>query len=161
MDYLALRNEILSNADCAKHTVTNDMPKDPDYAVKDKAIAEIVSVGRTKIISKEVGDGAISLALGVPDGPVFLYVLRKLAETELAPEASFAQVVNVAVANQAIRALDKASFDVGNPVVRAGIDSFVGPLLTAEQAAAIKAIAEVPEIVTPADVSIALRQTGD
>lgn len=160
MDYLSLRNEILSKADCAEHIVTNDMPKDPDYAAKDKAIAQIVSAGRTKIVSKEVGDGAISLALGIPDGPVFIYRLKQLAATVLPADATIEQIIPVAVAQQAVASMEKVGLNVGLPGVRAGIDLFIGVLLTEDQATTIKALAEVPEIITPADVSIALRQTG-
>ena len=79
----ALRDEILTGpkaADCAPYVVTNDMPKDLDYMAKDQSIADILNQGRApKIIKCEVGDGLISLALGVPAGPVFLMQLEMLS----------------------------------------------------------------------------------
>ena len=161
MNYTALRDEILSGpkaGDCAALVITNDSQKDPDYKAKDQAIADLLNAGRPpKIVSKEVGDGAISLALGIPGGPVFLLQLEMLANTAVTPESAPEQVAAVAVARQAWRSLNRAGFDVGAPGVRAGLDLFVGTLLTAEQATAIKALAEVPDVVTAADVSRALR----
>ena len=161
MDYNAMRAEILNGpkaADCAAFAVTNEAPKDPDYKAKDQAVADLLNVDRApKIVSKEVGDGAISLALGIPAGPVFLLQLEMLAATEITPQSAPEQVAAVAVARQAWRSLNRAGFDVGSPSVRAGLDMFVGTLLTAEQAATIKALAEVPDVVTSADVSRALR----
>ncbi len=45
------------------------------------AIAAILSEGRTCIVSREVGDGAVAIALGIPGGPVFLYQLELAAYT--------------------------------------------------------------------------------
>ena len=161
MDYNALRSEILNgpkSADCAAFAVTNESPKDPDYKVKDQAVADLLNAGRApKIVRKEVGDGAISLALGIPGGPIFLLQLEMLANTAITPETAPEQLAAIAVARQAWRSLNCAGFDVGSPEVRAGLDLFVGSLLTAEQAATIKALAEMPDIVTAADVSRALR----
>ena len=160
-EILALQVEILSGpkaAECAPWVVTNDMPKDLNGYAKDQAIAEILTKGRApKIVSREVGDGAISLALGTPTGPVFMYKLKRIAATDLPVEAPMDEIVPVAIAQQAVESLAKQGFDVGNAGVRAGIDMMVGLLLTAEQASAIKALAEEPEVVTAADVSRALR----
>lgn len=156
-----LRDEILTGpkaAQCAPFIVTNEMPKDPDYLAKDQAIADILNQDRpAKITRKEVGDGLISLALGMPAGPIFLYQLKRIATTVLPDDASLEQIAPIAVAQQAVESLKKGAFDVGDDSVRAGIDMFVGLLLTAEQAGAIKALAEVPDVVSAADVSRALR----
>lgn len=157
----ALRDEILTGpkaADCAPYVVTNDMPKDLDYMAKDQSIADILNQGRApKIIKCEVGDGLISLALGVPAGPVFLMQLEMLSNMPVTQDTPLEQLAQIAVARQAWRSLIKGGFDVGDMTVRAGLDMFVGSLLTAEQASAIKALAETPDVVTAADVSIALR----
>ena len=157
----ALRDEILTGpkaADCAPYVVTNDMPKDLDYMAKDQSIADILNQGRApKIIKREVGDGLISLALGVPAGPVFLMQLEMLSNMPVTQDTPLEQMAQIAVARQAWRSLIKGGFDVGDMTVRAGLDMFVGSLLTAEQASAIKELAESPDIVTAADVSIALR----
>ena len=158
---MTLRDEILTGpkaADCAPYVVTNDMPKDLDYMAKDQVIADILNAGRApKIIKREVGDGLISLALGVPAGPVFLMQLEMLSNMPVTQETPLEQLAQIAVARQAWRSLIKGGFDVGDMTVRAGLDMFVGSLLTAEQASAIKALAESPDIVTAAAVSRALR----
>lgn len=158
---MTLRDEILTGpkaAECAPYVVTNDMPKDPDYRTKDQAIADILNAGRApKVISKEIGDGAVSLALGVPAGPVFLLQLETSANSAVTAETTPEQLAQIAVARQAWRSMTKGALDVGNASVRAGLDMFVGSLLTAEQATAVKSLAEVPDIVTAADVSRALR----
>lgn len=156
-----LRDEIMTGpkaAECAPYVVTNDMPKDTDYRTKDQAIADLLNAGREpKIVSKEIGDGAVSLALGVPAGPVFLLQLETVAATLVTPATTAEELAQIAVARQAWRSLNKGALDVGNASVRAGLDMFVGSLLTAEQATAVKSLAEVPDIVTAADVSRALR----
>ena len=120
------------------------------------AIAEALSAGRTKIISSEVGDGAISLALGVPAGPIFLLQLEMVANQPITAETTQESIAQIAMARQAWRSLSRVGFDVGDSGVRAGIDMMVGTLLTTEQAEAIKALAVVPDIVTSQDVTKAL-----
>ena len=122
----------------------------------DGAIAAALSQGRTKVVSREVGDGAIALALGTQAGPLFLYKLKKLAATTLPDNATDAQIIPVAVAQQAVESLAKVGFDVGNPDVRAGLFMFEGTLLTSEQIEAIKALAVVPDVITAQDVAKAL-----
>ena len=122
----------------------------------DGAIADALSQGRTKVVSREVGDGAIALALGTQAGPLFLYKLKKLAATTLPDNATDAQIIPVAVAQQAVESLAKVGFDVGNPDVRSGLSMFEGTLLTSEQIEAIKALAVVPDVITAQDVAKAL-----
>lgn len=157
----ALQAEILSGpkaAECKPHIVTPDMGKVENYMFCDQKVAEIINKDRPpKVVSKEIGDGALSLALGTPAGPVFMYQLRRIAATQLALGATMDQIVPVAIAQQAVESLGKQGFDVGSPGVRAGIDMMVGLLLTADQANAIKALAEVPDVISAADVSRALR----
>ena len=122
----------------------------------DGAIAAALSQGRTKVVSSEVGDGAIALALGTQAGPLFLYKLKKLADTVLPDDATDEQIIPVAIAQQAVESLAKVGFDVGNPNVRAGLSMFEGTLLTSEQIEAIKALAVVPDVITAQDVAKAL-----
>ena len=122
----------------------------------DGAIAAALSQGRTKVVSREVGDGAIALALGTQAGPLFLYKLKKLAATTLPDNATDAQIIPVAVAQQAVESLAKVGFDIGNPDVRSGLSMFDGTLLTSEQIEAIKALAVVPDVITAQDVAKAL-----
>lgn len=154
-----LQAEIMSGpkaAECAPYVNDGSDPsrKATAYA-DDQAIATILSAGRVKIGSREVGDGAVANALGYPDGPVFLYYLAQAAS---APADQTPQsIAACAMAAQAWRSLSKASLDVGNLSVRAAIDMMVGTLLTAEQADAVKAMAEQPDSVSAADVSRAMR----
>ena len=122
----------------------------------DGAIADALSQGRTKVVSREVGDGAIALALGTQVGPLFLYKLKKLAATVLPDDATDEQIIPVAIAQQAVESLAKVGFDVGNPDVRSGLSMFEGTLLTSEQIEAIKALAVVPDVITAQDVAKAL-----
>lgn len=122
----------------------------------DGAIADALSQGRTKVVSREVGDGAIALALGTQAGPLFLYKLKKLAATVLPDNATDAQIIPVAVAQQAVESLAKVGFDIGNPDVRAGLSMFEGTLLAPEQIEAIKSLAVVPDVITAQDVAKAL-----
>lgn len=132
--------------------VRGDATPAPDTA----AIAAAISAGRTRIMPRPVGDGDIALALGVPAGPLFLYQLETAAATP--PEAGAAPeaVAQYATARQAWRSLQRGSLDIGNAAVRSAIDLFAGTLLTAEQAATIKALAEAPEQIPEWDVRCAL-----
>lgn len=156
-----LQAEILSGprADaCAPYVNDGSDPSRKASApADDAAIAAILSEGRARVVSREVGDGAVAIALGIPGGPVFLYQLELASETSPGASATDEQIAQHAIARQAWRSLQKAALDIGNPVVRSAIDAMVGTLLTAEQAAAVKALAEVPDPVTVADVSLAMR----
>lgn len=122
----------------------------------DGAIASALSQGRTKVVSSEVGDGAIALALGTQAGPLFLYKLKKLAATALPDDATEEQIIPVAQAQQAVESLAKVGFDVGDPDVRSGLSLFEGTLLTSAQIEAIKALAVVQDVITAQDVAKAL-----
>lgn len=157
----ALQTEILSGpraSECAPFVNDGSDTSRKHFAPSDDAaIAAILSEGSAKVISREVGDGAVAIALGIPGGPVFLYQLERAAETAPGESATAEQIVQHAIARQAWRSLQKGSLDVGNPVVRDAIDAMVGTLLTADQATAIKALAEVDDPVSVADVSLAVR----
>lgn len=157
MDYAVLRAEILGRPDTAPLAVTPDMPKDSAAPAKDRQIAALLSEGRTRVAPREVGDGEVSLALGIPAGPLFLYQLELAATTQPPADATQEQITQHAVARQAWRSLEKAAFDVGRADVRAALDAFVGVLLTADEAASIKALADQPETITADQVSRALR----
>ena len=156
-----LQAEILDgprSAECAPFVNDGSDPaRKASAPADDAAIAEILSEGRTRIVSREIGDGAVAIALGIPGGPVFLYQLELAAETVPGASATDEQIAQHAIARQAWRSLQKAALDIGNPVVRSAIDAMVGTLLTAEQASAVKALAEIPDPVTVADVSLAMR----
>lgn len=156
-DYAALRAAILGRPDTAPLAVTPEMPKDPTAAAKDREIADLLSHGRTRIAPRPIGDGEVSLALGMPAGPLFLLGLEQAATTAPAADATPQQIEQHAIARQAWRSLEKGALDVGRADVRAAIDAMVGVLLTAEQAGKILALALVEHRISAADVSRALR----
>lgn len=132
--------------------VRNDSPPVPDTV----AIAAAISIGRTKAVHKPIGRGEVALALGVPSGPLFVYQLSRMANTPPGDDATDAQVAAFATAWQAWDSLDKGTFDVGNPAVRSALDLFVGTLLTADQAAVFKALADVSDPYAEFDVRCAI-----
>lgn len=121
------------------------------------AVAKALSVGRVKVIPKEIGDGALCLALGDPAGPVLMLRLNLLAQTPITQATTEAEFAQIARVQQALRSLARVGFDVGDPGVRASLDGFVGSLLTQEQANALKALAEQPDPITHEAVTAALR----
>ncbi len=162
MTYLRdLQAEILSGpraADCAQYVNDGTDPARKHTARSDdEAIAEILSEGRTMVVEKLISDSDVAVALGIPAGPMFLYRLESLATTPPPAEAAEQQIVAHAVARQAWRSLEKGVFNIGAPSVRSAIDSFVGTILTAEEATAVKAMAEVPAPVSASEVSNAMR----
>jgi hypothetical protein len=108
------------------------------------AIAEAVSQGRTAVVSRLGGIGAVIETLGVVDGPVVLDALDSLRSS-----------------NQAVRwgwvLLERAELDFGSPVTRQLIDSLAaGGVMTAEQAGKLKALAVVPAPVGVQEVVAAM-----
>lgn len=134
------------------------------HARDDAAIAAALSSSRPpRIINREVGEGAISNALGTPDGPLFIYQLRAAALAPIASDAPLAQVELKATVEHVWRLLDKVSLDIGLHSVRAGIDQFAAAGLfglTPAGAQKIKALAETPDLVSVGDVSDALNAGG-
>lgn len=125
-----------------------------------QALADALSVGRTKSVSKEIGDGGVTLALGGVAGCLFLYQLEKAANSEPGDGATPEQIANYAVAREAWRSIVSKSLDVGNAGTRAMLDAFVGVLLTQDQADALKALADTDDPVSVADVSEILNAEG-
>jgi hypothetical protein len=161
MDLRSLQAEILSgpkSSECKPYVNDGSDPSRKASAPSDdQAIAALLSAGRTKIASRQIDDRDVAIALGIPGGPVFLYQLEQAALSAPGPDATAQQIALCAIARQAWRSITRGTFEVGNPVVRDAVDSMVGVLLTADQSAAIKALAEVPEQVSAADVSRAMR----
>lgn len=130
----------------------------------DAAIAAALSATRPpRVISREVGEGTVSDALGRPAGPLFIYQLRTYALAPMEAEATVEQTVLKATVEHVWRLLDKVSLDVGLPSVREGLDQFGAAGLfglTPEGAVKIKALAEVADPVSIGDVSDALNAGG-
>ena len=161
MDFRALQAEILKGPKaetCAPYVNDGSDPARKASAPSDDAaIAAILSSERVTIAQRQIDDGDAAIALGIPAGPLFLYQLEQAGQSAPEPGATAQQIALYAVARQAWRSLTRGTFEIGNPVVRQAIDSMVGTLLTEDQAAAVKALAEVPQTISAADVSRAMR----
>lgn len=143
-----LQTLIHSTADCADHIHINEMPAISGYEVraKDQAVADVINgLGvAVQITSRPIGLGTVLDALGPTEGAAVLDTLYAMATT-------------VRPVYYALKLLEQGGLDVGMTSTRAQIDALVGSAFTAEQAAVIKTLAESPEIITAAQVSVALR----
>lgn len=129
---MTLRDEILSRPDCAEALAARDCG----------ALAAILSVGRTKIISKPIGYGTVLATLGRGVGGAFLNTLETLGNT-VDPDLKWT-----------LKTIENESFDLGEQATRDGIDGLVmAGILSAEGAAALKALAIVPDVVTAHEVA--------
>lgn len=99
------------------------------------AIAAALSVGRTKLVTTAIGEGAILATLGLEAGNAFLDVIDA--------HPDFRHVKKI---------IARGEFDMSSPVSQAGVQGMVPAVLTQEQADALKALAVVPDPVTPVDV---------
>lgn len=108
------------------------------------AIAAVVNVGRTRIVPRLGGIGAVMETLGAVDGPLVLDALDSLKGT--VPAVKWGWVL-----------LERGELDFGSTVTRQLIDSLTaGGVMTAEQAGKLKALAVVPAPVTTQDVIAAM-----
>lgn len=125
---MSLLDEI--NAKCSIELISSR-----DY----DAIASNVSAGRTKVVQRLGGIGLVLETLGPTDGAALLDALE-------------AQAVSVPALKWAFVLINRGELDFGSPATRAMIDLMVpGPA-----GAALKAVAEVPDPVTAAQVNQAL-----
>ena len=108
------------------------------------AIAALVSVGRTSIVPRLGGIGAVMETLGAVDGPVVLDALDSLKAT--LPAVKWGWVL-----------LERGELDFGSVVTRQLIDGLVmGGVMTDAQGLAIKSLAEQPDPVSEFDVRRAI-----
>ena len=93
-------------------------------------IADLVSIGRIKAISKQAGIGTVLETLGPANGSAFLDSLEAMSAT-------------VPAVKWAMKLVDRGELDFGAASTRAMIDQLLPP----DVAAALKAVAEVPDPV--------------
>ena len=107
----------------------------------DGAIAAALSVGRKKTVPTEIGNGLVLATIGMTVGNALLDVLNNAAD--------FRYVKPL---------LEQGRLDISTPLARAALDGLVGVVAGFEQshADALKALAEVDDIITPHDVAKAL-----
>lgn len=107
------------------------------------AIAEALSAGRTKIVSKPIGIGTV-LAVMAPAGGEFLNALEALAASDS----------NV---KWTLKLIEQGNFDVGMPVVRTQLEAFASEHVElADAINALLAVAIAPDPVTSQEVTRAL-----
>ena len=108
------------------------------------AIAAVFSEGRTTVVPRLGGIGAVMETLGAVDGPLVLDALDSLKGT--VPAVKWGWVL-----------LERGELDFGSTVTRQLIDGLVmGGVMTEAQGLAIKALAEQPDPVTEFDVRRAI-----
>lgn len=107
------------------------------------ALADALSVDRTKIVPTPIGIGTV-LAVMAPQGGDFLNALEQIG----------AQDANV---KWALKMIEQGTFDVGHPVTRAQLAAFAQAAPTmADGIAALLNVAVVADPVSSQDVSKAL-----
>lgn len=107
------------------------------------AIAGALSVGRTRVQPTPIGIGTV-LAVMAPMGGQFLNALEQIGQSD----------ANV---KWALKMIEQATFDVGNPVTRAQLAAFAQAAPEMEDGiAALLAVAVVPDPVSSQDVTRAL-----
>lgn len=105
----------------------------------DGAIAAALSVGRTKLVPTEIGNGTILETIGLTAGNSLLDVLNT------APDFRYVKPL-----------LEQGRLRVDSGLVRATLDTLVPSVLTQAQADALKNLALVPDPVSSQDVAKAL-----
>lgn len=126
MDYAALRTEILSGG-------FNLTSRDPEV------IASAVSVGRTRLVQTEIGNGVILETIGLVAGNTLLGVIYG------SPDFIYVKPL-----------LEQGRLRIDSAMVRGVIDGLTGTVLTAEQATALKNLAVMPDPISEYDVRCAM-----
>jgi hypothetical protein len=156
MNYTDLKAAILATAECQPYVITNDMPKDYDYAAKDAAIATIFNAeSGTRLLERFENAIGIMSAVGAVTGAE---ILEKLDQAK-------AQIPALKWAMLAMAS--DTGINLGDHETQQMLDTMVtASVLTQAEADAVKALAIQPsslayetigQPITAADVSIALR----
>ena len=131
---MALRDEILSRPDCAAALAARDCGE----------LARILSIGRTKLIERNVGYGTVMEALGADNGAAFLDGLTALAATS-------------SPVKWALKLLDRGELNIGADATQSQLDALAaGGVMPQAVAEALKNLAVVPDEITATQVQTAL-----
>ena len=131
---MALRDEILSRPDCADALAARDCGE----------LARILSIGRTKLIERNVGYGTVMEALGAENGAAFLDGLTAVAATS-------------SPVKWALKLLDRGELNIGAEATRGQLDALAaGGVMPQAVAEALKNLAVVPDEITATQVQTAL-----
>lgn len=147
MNHLALRALILGSPDYAANVVTNDMPKDPDYYAKDKAIADAINSNQAlmlELVNRPVNRGDFLRVLNVVVGAALFSKLKASAYEPL---------------TYIVQELEGDGLTVSTNEEYAGFIALLqaNTTLTADDIINIGKVFYEKRQITPADVSIALR----
>lgn len=123
----------------------------------DAAVAEHLSIGRTKVVSRLISDGTVATYLGVP-GMVFLLDLEEYSKRTLNDSATQAEKTPIAAARQAWRSITKGELDIGLTSVRSLMALFVGTLIDQGTYDSLLALAVQPDPLPVSYVSSALSE---
>lgn len=105
-----------------------------------QAIADTLSVGRVKVVPRLGGIGLVLETLGPTDGAALLDALEAQAAT--VPALKWAWVL-----------INRGELDFGSPATR----SMITALVSEPARASLLAVAEVPDLVTAAQVEVAMK----
>lgn len=131
---MALRDEILSRPDCAAALAVRDCG----------ALAAILSVGRTKLVERNIGYGTVLDTLGADAGAAFLDGLTALA-------------ANSSPVKWALKLLDRGELNIGAAATQQQLDMLASVgVIPVEAAEALKNLAVVPDEITATQVQAAL-----
>jgi len=131
---MALRDEILSRPDCAAALAVRDCG----------ALAAILSVGRTKLIERNVGYGTVMDTLGADNGAAFLDGLTAVAATS-------------SPVKWALKLLDRGELNIGAAATQSQLDALVtAGVMPQAVADALKGLAVSPDEITASQVQQAL-----
>lgn len=151
---MALLDEIktkCSAAQLANLKATNDPAA---YA----AVAATVSAGRVKTVEKRIRHTDVLAALGAEEGAAVIDAIAAVAPNDgLTPGRRKNRPL--AYALEMLKPASAQGLDVGNTQTRTQLDDLAtAGVMKPAQAAALKALAEVPDPVTDRDVSAATRR---
>lgn len=131
---MALRDEILSRPDCAAALAVRDCG----------ALAAILSVGRTKLVERNIGYGTVLDTLGADAGAAFLDGLTALA-------------ANSSPVKWALKLLDRGELNIGAAATQQQLDMLAaGGVMPQAVADALKGLAVSPDEITATQVQTAL-----
>jgi hypothetical protein len=107
-------------------------------------LARILSIGRTKLIDRNIGYGTVMEVLGAEDGAAFLDALTALAATS-------------SPVKWALKLLDRGELNIGSAATQEQMDALASVGVMPQSVAdALKSLAIVPDVITPQDVQTAL-----
>lgn len=160
MDYNALWAEIQATPECAPLIVPS-FPK-VDQALSrqmDQAIADILNADRTKVVSKQVSARTLAAEYpGTPEDAEAVLMKLEAARDSLLLSSDQTKVVKGSMLRRQLGFLAGDGLDFGDPVFRQKLDDFAAEgVLTVAEAEALKSVAEVPDVLTAADISRAVR----